>query len=172
MLMNVSFMSFGQAQPFVFRTFGLYGEKQILENNYSIYFVYQDESEKVIYKPTIQNDTFYIPKMMLQNRNIKYYFLLEYQGKVYYYYLGYVEDPEVITPIDMYIEKKPFRIVNPMQVKMGDFIWPKEVIDNPDIQIVVGIVFHGEYIGYEPIKDIKSYFLKGEELLRIGNVPN
>ena len=74
MLMNVSFMSFGQAQPFVFRTFGLYGEKQILENNYSIYFVYQDESEKVIYKPTIQNDTFYIPKMMLQNQNIKYYF--------------------------------------------------------------------------------------------------
>ncbi len=164
--MVVFLTSFAQKQPMVLKSFTINGVKQNLNNNYSLYFVYQGELEKLIYIPTIKNDTFYESEVIPSEKKTKYYWLLNYKGKIYYFDYGWFFNFEWPAEIEIIIETKSYD-------KYNRYKWeckcPSNFADIPNYQGVVYVRYGGEFIACKSIENMKSYFRKGEEIL--GNVP-
>ncbi len=145
------------------KSFIINGEEQKLDNNYAICFLPENENEKVIYVPTIKNDTFYYTPPMPRD-TIRYHWLLKYEKKVYYLRTGRLYS---FQDVEIVIETKSYKEYN-------DDKWRYKCSsgfdDNWDNNYGVVYVLRDSYaITCNPIMgNMKSYFRKGKELLRIS----
>ena len=146
------------------------GVEKKLNNDFNVYFVFQDSTQKVVYKSIVIDKKYIsIPSQMPINKELKYYILFEYNRKIYYCdyskYL-YFHKAEALL---IHIQKRPFY----KYVAWGQnefYILPRDTdMDNDkkirgEMKIVYG---KGDNAAtYTRIYNFKEYFKKGEGLLK------
>ena len=146
------------------------GVEQKLKDDFNVYFVYQDSTQKVIYKSRVFDDKYIsIPSQMPQIKELRYHVLFEINRKVYYcgypMYLQFYKAEAFL----IHIQKRPF--YKYVLWEQNDFnILPRDTeIDNDkkikgEMLIVYG---KGDNAAtYTYITNFKEYFQKGKELLK------
>lgn len=144
------------------------GIEKKLNNDFNIYFVYQDSIQKVIYKPVVCDGNYIMfPSHMPLDKEYKYYILFEYKKKIYYCDYTRLYHFEAFL---IHIQKRPFY----KYVEWGEneFITLPSYTDldtNKNIKGEMEIVYgKGDHAAtYTRITNFKEYFKKGEELLKL-----
>lgn len=164
----ISFMSIGQTKKIEI-LFANNGVERKLNNDFNIYFIYQDSIQKVIYKAIAFDEKYIsIPTQMPLNEKLKYYILFEYKKKIYYCdyreYLTFYEADAFL----IHIQKKPFyKFVSWGHNKFNFLLQIKRNEDKSfigEMEIVYG---RGDCAAtYTRITNFKEYFKKGRKLLR------
>lgn len=150
-------------------SFTINGEKQELNNNFTLYFVHVKDGEKIIYIPRIQNDTFYLSNILLEDEKPFeewefYYWIIKYKNKIYIIDYGkfmFFEDP---VDIKIVFESVPFD-----KEKWRDDC-PSNWNKNENFQGAIRVSWTVPSIGIRTCKDIidlKYYFKEGKELLSL-----
>jgi len=163
---------FGQNQDsYRLKSFIINGEEQPLNDNYTFYFVCQTEHEKIIYIPTMKNDTFYESEIIPPEKDIFYYWLLNYNGKIYY--LNYIWFFDFKEHVDIIIN-----IETESYVKYNKDKWEQKCkysSDSTESLVFSGVVYMilrgygGGVTDCLPFKDMETYLRKGEEILGFSN---
>lgn len=155
-----------QNQPMMrLKSFIVNGEEQKLDNNFDIFFVYEDENEKIIYAPIVKNDIFYYPKnISIPRDTIGYHWLLKHEGKIYYLRHGWLF---IFQEMEIVIETKSYK-------KYDETKWRRDCFNSEESSYNNEGVVYIEWDSYtwtcNPIMgNMKSYLRKGKELLRISN---
>ena len=150
--------------------FGDNGVEKKLNNDFNVYFVFQDSTQKVVYKSIVFDKKYIsIPSQMPINKELKYYILFEYNRKIYYCdyskYLYFYKAEAFLIHIrrkpfdrDMQWGKYKYNIVPSLDLFETD----KNKIG--EMEIVYG---KGDNAAtYTRIYNFKEYFKKGEGLLK------
>ena len=165
-IMFVTLNFFSYSQSVRLKSFVINDEEQKLDNNFNIYFVYEDENEKIIYTSTIKKDTFDYPKIISMPRDTNdYHWLLGYEGKIYHLRSGWLFK---IQEMEIVIETKSSK-----EYSEQKWIYECSPSFRDSLSDNFGVVFI-KWDSYaftcNPIRtDMKTYFRKGKELLRISN---
>lgn len=150
-------------------SFTINGEKQELNNNFTLYFVHIKDGEKIIYIPKTQNDTFYLSNILSEDEKPFeewefYYWIIEYKNIIYIIHYGkllFFEDP---VNMKIVFESVPFD-----KEKWKDDCpcnWNK----NDNFKGAIRVSWTVPSIGMRTCKDIidlKYYFKEGKELLSL-----
>lgn len=152
------------------KSFIINGEEQPLNDNYTFYFVYQSEHEKTIYIPTIKNDTFYESEIIPDVEDIKYYWLLNYNGKIYYLnYIWFFNYGHLDIKINIETESYAKYNKDKWEQKCK---YSSDTTESSDFSGVVYMILTGYEGGIThclPFKDMETYLRKGEEILGFSN---
>jgi len=149
--------TFGQSVTTI--DFYIENEQQELNDNFNVYFIYLDSTQKIIYIPKIDKNTIIQPSLLSQ-KDAKYYILLKFADKVYTVFYGHYNFHKVDDWV-IYFEKKPYK---------KKYFW--EQWDNGEDKSIKGgiaILFsRGDAVcSFEPITNFGEYFKKGLDLLKL-----
>jgi len=137
--------------------FYIENKQQKLNNNFNVYFIYLDSTQKIIYKPTVYKNTItHLP--LLQQDDANYYILIEFENKVYFVTYAYYNFRKVDDWI-IYFEKKPYK---------QRYFW-EQWEDDESIKGGISILLgRGDAAcRFEPITNFDEYFKKGLDLLKL-----
>ncbi len=81
-----------------------YGKKEILDNNFSIFFVLFDSVQKTVIKPNIVQDTFIVSKELIDKEA---YVIFKYKNKMFYRYCPNIRN--MGNRWTFHFDKKPYR---------------------------------------------------------------
>ena len=150
--------AFGQETTTI--DFYIGNKRQELNNNFNVYFVYLDSTQKIIYKPQVYKNKIIRPSL-LEQKEAKYYILIKFKNKVYTVTYGYYSFNKNVDDLIIYFEKKPYK---------KEYFW-EQWDDESDKSIKGGIAIlfsRGDAVcRFKPITDFGEYFKQGEELLKI-----
>ena len=162
---------FSYSQHIILKSFVIDDEEQKLDNNFKIFFVYEDENEKIIYTPTIKKDTFHYPRGISTPRDTNYYhWLLSYKGKIYHLRSGWLflyQEVEIVIDTKLHKEYRNRKWASEFPSYFKDSLYNNYG--------VIYIKWHShnahDAITCNPIRtNMKTYFRKGKELLKSSDI--
>jgi hypothetical protein len=168
----MGFRLLGQDIPYKL-SFTINGEKQELNNNFTLYFVHIKDGEKIIYIPRIQNDTFYLSSILSEDEKqheerADYYWILKYKKNIYiitYGTLMFFEDP-----VDMKIVFETVSYDKFNKEKWTGSYSPTNLTKIQEYQGIIHVswtVPSGGILTTQKLVDLKYYFKEGKELLSL-----